>query len=64
MPTMAEAEGALPADERIDFVSIVVRNDLHFAVAKAFLEAGIHVICEKPMALLAGRGQGVQEDRR
>jgi predicted dehydrogenase len=47
---MAKSEGALPPGERIDFVSIVTRNDLHFAVAKAFLEAGIHVVCEKPMA--------------
>ncbi|WP_226894975.1 Gfo/Idh/MocA family protein [Luteolibacter marinus] len=48
---MAEKEAALPADQRIDFVSIVVRNDLHVPVAKAFLAAGINVICEKPMAL-------------
>ena len=47
---MAKAEAALPVGERIDFVSIVVRNDLHYPVAKAFLEAGIHVVCEKPMA--------------
>ncbi len=47
---MASAEAALPLGERIDFVSIVARNDLHFPVAKAFLDAGIHVVCEKPMA--------------
>jgi predicted dehydrogenase len=47
---MAKSEAALPPGERIDFVSIVARNDLHFPVAKAFLEAGIHVVCEKPMA--------------
>lgn len=47
---MARTEGALPLGERIDFVSIVARNDLHFPVAKAFLEAGIHIVCEKPMA--------------
>ncbi len=47
---MAAREGALPLGERIDFVSIVARNDLHFPVAKAFLEAGIHVVCEKPLA--------------
>jgi predicted dehydrogenase len=47
---MARAEGALPVGERIDFVTIVARNDLHFPVAKAFLEAGIHIVCEKPMA--------------
>ena len=47
---MAKTEGALPVGERIDFVTIVARNDLHFPVAKAFLEAGIHIVCEKPLA--------------
>jgi predicted dehydrogenase len=47
---MAKAEAALPAAERIDFVAIVVRNDLHYPVAKAFLDVGIHVVCEKPLA--------------
>jgi predicted dehydrogenase len=47
---MAEKEAALSEDQRIDFVSIVARNDLHFDVAKTFLEAGINVICEKPLA--------------
>jgi predicted dehydrogenase len=47
---MAKAEAARPAADRIDFVAIVVRNDLHYPVAKAFLEAGIHVVCEKPLA--------------
>ncbi len=47
---MAKAEAALPLGERIDFVTIVARNDLHYPVAKAFLEAGIHIVCEKPLA--------------
>jgi predicted dehydrogenase len=47
---MAKREAALPADRRIDFVSIVTRNNTHVAVAKAFLEAGFHVICDKPVA--------------
>src|SRR5690349_23935381 len=47
--TMAQREAALPADERIDFVSIVTPNHLHFRVARAFIEHGIHVICDKPM---------------
>ena len=46
---MAEKEAALPDDERIDFVSIVVQNHLHFDVAKTFIEAGFHVICDKPV---------------
>ena len=46
---MAESEAALPADQRIDFVSIVVQNYLHFDVAKTFLQAGFNVICDKPV---------------
>jgi len=46
---MAEREAARPVDERIDFVSIVTPNHLHFPVARAFIERGIHVICDKPM---------------
>ena len=46
---MAEREAALPEGDRIDFVSIVTPNHLHYRVAKAFIERGIHVICDKPM---------------
>ena len=49
--TMIERELRLPADERIDFVSITVPNNWHFPMAKAFLEAGFHVMCEKPMTM-------------
>ena len=58
---MAEAEAALPLGERIDFVSIVVRNDLHVRVAKAFLEAGINVICEKPLSYSLEEGRELAE---
>lgn len=54
---MAAKEAALPADQRIDFVSIVVRNDLHVKVAKAFLEAGINVVCEKPLSYSLAEGK-------
>jgi predicted dehydrogenase len=46
---MATREADLPAGERIDFVSVVTPNHLHFPVAKAFLENGFNVVCEKPM---------------
>lgn len=36
-------------DERIDFVSIVTPNHMHFPIARAFAEAGIHVVCDKPL---------------
>ena len=42
-------ELALPASERIDAVTIVTPNDVHFEVAKAFADAGIHVVCDKPL---------------
>jgi len=44
---MATAEAKRP--DRIDAVSIVTPNHVHFGPAKAFLEAGIHVICDKPL---------------
>jgi predicted dehydrogenase len=36
-------------EERIDFVSIVTPNHVHFPVAEAFAEAGFHVVCDKPL---------------
>ena len=41
----------------IDFVIIATPNDLHFPVAKAFLSSGIHVICDKPLALTVAEGE-------
>jgi len=38
-----------PAHERIDFVVIVTPNHVHFPVAQAFVEAGFHVVCDKPL---------------
>ena len=46
---MAAAEAKLPAEKRIDFVSIVTPNVSHFPIAKTFLDAGFHVVCDKPM---------------
>jgi len=44
---MAEKEAA--REDGIDFVTIVTPNFLHYPVAKAFLEKGINVVCEKPL---------------
>jgi predicted dehydrogenase len=44
---MASAESRRP--DGIEVVSIVTPNHLHYAPARAFLEAGIHVICDKPL---------------
>ncbi len=48
---MIPGELSLPEDERIDFVSITTPNNTHYPIAKAFLEAGFHVVCEKPMTM-------------
>jgi predicted dehydrogenase len=48
--TMVERELQLPVGERIDFVSIVTPNRTHVPVAKAFLENGFNVVCDKPLA--------------
>jgi len=49
--TMIREEAKLPADERIEYVTIVTPNDSHYAVAKASLEAGFPVLCEKPLTI-------------
>jgi predicted dehydrogenase len=44
---MANAEAKRP--DRIEAVSIVTPNNMHYPMAKCFLEAGFHVICDKPL---------------
>jgi predicted dehydrogenase len=44
---MARAEASLP--DGIDFVMVTTPNHLHYPAARAFLEHGIHVVCDKPM---------------
>lgn len=49
----AMVEGERNRSDRIDAVAIVTPNNLHYAPSKAFLEAGIHVICDKPLTMTA-----------
>ena len=46
---MIEKELALPEDERIDFACVVTPNNSHFPIARDLLQAGFHVVCDKPM---------------
>jgi predicted dehydrogenase len=48
---MIQQERKLPDDQRMDFVSIVTPNHVHFGPAKMALENGFHVIIDKPLAL-------------
>jgi predicted dehydrogenase len=52
---MARSEAA--AADGIDFVIIATPNDLHYPVARAFLLADIHVVCDKPLALSVAEGE-------
>ncbi|CAN7222983.1 MULTISPECIES: Gfo/Idh/MocA family protein [Paraburkholderia] len=54
---MARAEAA--RDDGIDAVAIVTPNRLHAPVATAFLEAGIHVVCDKPLAISLVEGEAL-----
>jgi predicted dehydrogenase len=54
---MARAESA--RDDGIDVVAIVTPNHLHAPVATAFLEAGIHVICDKPLGMSLAEGRAL-----
>ncbi len=47
---MIKREKELPEGERMDFVSIVTPNHVHFGPAKMALENGFHVVCDKPLA--------------
>jgi predicted dehydrogenase len=46
-------------DDGIDAVAIVTPNHLHAPVATAFLEAGIHVVCDKPLAISLAEGEAL-----
>jgi len=56
---MAAAESKRP--DRIDVVAIVTPNHLHFAPAKAFLDAGFHVICDKPLTTTVEDAQALSQ---
>ncbi|MEX0726463.1 MAG: Gfo/Idh/MocA family oxidoreductase [Planctomycetaceae bacterium] len=46
---LIDGELKLPADQRVDFITVATPNHTHFPIAKAALEAGFNVICDKPM---------------
>ncbi|MEQ8239541.1 MAG: Gfo/Idh/MocA family oxidoreductase [Cyclobacteriaceae bacterium] len=50
---LIEKEHALPEEERIEVISVLTPNFLHFSMSKTLIEAGFHVICEKPMTITA-----------
>jgi predicted dehydrogenase len=59
LDAMIAAERALPADARVDAVAIVTPNHLHAPMAIAALDAGFHVLCEKPMAMSLAQARAI-----
>jgi predicted dehydrogenase len=57
---LVEKERRLPEGERVDFVSVVTPNNSHFPIAKALLENGFHVMCEKPMTFTVDEARQLQ----
>lgn len=55
--TMILAEKRLPEEQRMDFISIVTPNHLHFAPAKLALENGFDVVCDKPLAFSSSEAE-------
>jgi predicted dehydrogenase len=58
---MIEKEANLPADERMDFVSIVTPNHMHFPPAKLALENGFHVLSDKPATFDLAEAKALQK---
>ena len=52
-------EGERNRDDRIDLVTVATPNATHFEITKAFLEAGFHVLCEKPMTMTVEEGEEI-----
>ena len=51
-------------DDRIDLVTVATPNSTHYEITKAFLEAGFHVLCEKPMTMTVEEGEDIVRTAR
>lgn len=58
---MIKKESMLPDSERMDFVSIVTPNHVHFPPAKLALEHGFHVMCDKPVTFNTAEAKSLQK---
>ena len=52
-------QGESNRSDRIDLVTVATPNSTHFEITKAFLEAGFHVLCEKPMTMTVAEGEEI-----
>ena len=52
-------EGESNREDRIDLVTVATPNSTHYEITKAYLEAGFHVLCEKPMTMTVDEGEDI-----
>lgn len=52
-------EGEKKRKDRVDLVTVATPNSTHFEITKAYLEAGFHVLCEKPMTMSVEEGEEI-----
>jgi predicted dehydrogenase len=58
---MLEKEAAMPADKRLDFISIVTPNFVHFDPAMMALDKGFNVVIEKPITFTLDQAKQLKE---
>ena len=51
--------GERDREDRVDLVTVATPNATHFEITKAFLQAGFHVLCEKPMTMTVAEGEEI-----
>ena len=52
-------EGERDREDRVDLVTVATPNATHYEITRAFLEAGFHVLCEKPMTMTVPEGEEI-----
>ena len=52
-------KGESSRKDKLDLVTVATPNSTHYAITKAFLEAGIHVLCEKPMTVTVEEAEDI-----
>jgi predicted dehydrogenase len=57
-------DGEKNRDDRIDLVTVATPNATHYEITKAYLEAGFHVLCEKPMTMTVAEGEDIVRTAR
>lgn len=58
---LIEQEAKLPADQRVDFISIATPNHTHFEIASAAVAAGFNVVCDKPLTFDLAQAEKLAE---